>query len=85
MEAGGCEYSLIYIFERWLHIIVATFFCFKMGLAFKGIEMETIKYYQLPGPGITAHDPLVGVLIRKPHSELEPLAQSRNIMGIKGS
>lgn len=31
-----------------------------MGLAFKGITKETIKYYQLPGRGITAHDPLVG-------------------------
>lgn len=32
----------------------------SMGLNFKGIEKDSIKYYQLPGKGITAHDPLVG-------------------------
>lgn len=32
----------------------------SMGLNFKGIEKDSIKYYQLPGNGITAHDPLVG-------------------------
>lgn len=31
----------------------------SLGLAFKGITMESIKYYQLPGQGITAYDPLV--------------------------
>jgi len=31
-----------------------------MGLVFKGIAKETIKYFQLPGQGISAHDPLVG-------------------------
>lgn len=31
-----------------------------LGLEFKGITKEAIKYYQLPGKGITAHDPLVG-------------------------
>lgn len=31
-----------------------------MGLAFKGIEKETIKYYQLPGQGTFGTDSLVG-------------------------
>lgn len=31
-----------------------------MGLAFKGIAKETIKHYQLPGQGTSAHDPIVG-------------------------
>ena len=31
-----------------------------LGLAFKGITKDEIRYYQLPGKGITAHDPLVG-------------------------
>lgn len=31
-----------------------------MGIEFKGIEGDMIRYYQLPGHGITAHDPLVG-------------------------
>lgn len=31
-----------------------------LGLAFKGITKDEIKYYQLPGKGITALDPLVG-------------------------
>jgi cell envelope-related function transcriptional attenuator common domain len=31
-----------------------------MGLEFKGLAKENIKYYQLPGRGITAYDPLVG-------------------------
>lgn len=30
-----------------------------MGLEFKGVNEEAIKYYQLPGDGISAHDPLV--------------------------
>lgn len=32
-----------------------------MGLEFKGIDEEALKYFQLPGEGISAHDPLVGV------------------------
>lgn len=32
----------------------------SLGLALKGIKEDEIKYYQLPGHGITAHDPLVG-------------------------
>jgi LCP family protein required for cell wall assembly len=32
----------------------------KVGLEFKGIDKEAIKYYQLPGQGISAPDPLVG-------------------------
>jgi LCP family protein required for cell wall assembly len=31
-----------------------------MGLEFKGLAKENIKYYQLPGQGITAYDTLVG-------------------------
>jgi polyisoprenyl-teichoic acid--peptidoglycan teichoic acid transferase len=31
-----------------------------LGTKFKGISKDNIKYYQLPGKGITAHDPLVG-------------------------
>jgi len=31
-----------------------------MGFNFKGIAKDDMKYYQLPGKGITAHDPLVG-------------------------
>lgn len=31
-----------------------------LGLEFKGIDEEAIKYYQLPGEGISAPDPLVG-------------------------
>lgn len=31
-----------------------------MGLEFKGIDKEAITYYQLPGEGISAPDPLVG-------------------------
>lgn len=31
-----------------------------LGFAFKGITKDSIKYYQLPGQGIMAHDPLVG-------------------------
>lgn len=31
-----------------------------VGFAFKGLKKETIEYYQLPGHGITAQDPLVG-------------------------
>lgn len=31
-----------------------------MGLDFKGIAKDDMKYFQLPGKGITAHDPLVG-------------------------
>lgn len=31
-----------------------------MGLNFKGITKEEMKYYQLPGKGISALDPLVG-------------------------
>lgn len=31
-----------------------------MGLAFKGIAKEVIKYYQLPGQSTSAPDPLVG-------------------------
>lgn len=31
-----------------------------MGLEFKGIDEEAIKYFQLPGEGISALDPLVG-------------------------
>jgi len=31
-----------------------------MGLEFKGIAKEDIQYYQLPGRGISAQDPLVG-------------------------
>lgn len=31
-----------------------------MGLEFKGIDKEAIKYFQLPGEGISAPDPLVG-------------------------
>lgn len=31
-----------------------------MGLNFKEITKEEMKYYQLPGKGITAYDPLVG-------------------------
>lgn len=27
---------------------------------FKGVAKNNIKYFQLPGKGITAHDPLVG-------------------------
>lgn len=32
----------------------------KVGFEFQGIDKETIKYYQLPGQGISAPDPLVG-------------------------
>lgn len=31
-----------------------------MGLRFKGISKDDMNYYQLPGKGISAHDPLVG-------------------------
>ncbi|MGI1659308.1 MAG: LCP family protein [Desulfitobacterium sp.] len=34
-----------------------------LGLEFKGIDKETIKYYQLPGQGISAPDPLVGASV----------------------
>jgi len=34
-----------------------------MGLNFKGITKEQIKYYQLPGTGISARDPLVGAAV----------------------
>lgn len=31
-----------------------------LGTDFRGISSDKIKYFQLPGHGITAHDPLVG-------------------------
>lgn len=31
-----------------------------LATEFKGVTQENIKYFQLPGKGITAHDPLVG-------------------------
>lgn len=34
-----------------------------LGLNFKGITKEDIKYYQLPGKGISAKDPLIGAAV----------------------
>ncbi|RJE48985.1 MULTISPECIES: LCP family protein [unclassified Dehalobacter] len=34
-----------------------------MGLNFKGITENEIQYYQLPGKGISAQDPLVGAVV----------------------
>lgn len=31
-----------------------------LGTEFKGVTKDSIKYFQLPGKGISAHDPLVG-------------------------
>lgn len=42
-----------------------------LGLEFKGIDKEDIEYFQLPGEGISAPDPLVGanVYYYEPHME----------------
>ncbi|WP_156922772.1 LCP family protein [Desulfitobacterium metallireducens] len=34
-----------------------------LGVEFKGIDKEAMKYYQLPGKGISALDPLVGAVV----------------------
>lgn len=46
-----------------------------MGFAFKGITKDAIKYYQLPGRGITGLDPLVGANIYYYEPDMEGIGK----------
>ncbi|WP_034378147.1 LCP family protein [Dehalobacter sp. UNSWDHB] len=41
------------------------------GMEFKGIKKEDIQYFQLPGKGITAYDPLVGANVYYYESDMD--------------
>lgn len=51
------------IISRYLDTNLTTSEALSLGLAFQGINRDTIQYYQLPGQGITAQDPLVGAKV----------------------
>lgn len=51
------------VYQELLDTNMSTADLVALGLDFKGMTQDDLKYYQLPGKGITATDPLVGASV----------------------